>query len=152
MPITCSIDYDRRYMEATATGPIGWEEILSHLLDERLKGGLSYPELIDACAATPTWSSAQAREIVALLTSYNRESALGPTAVVVSSDLAFGMIRMLEILLDDVCIVKPFYHYDDAKQWLQTAKQWFQNLEGNSAVHLTSGTVERGIHSEPHAG
>jgi hypothetical protein len=38
--------------------------------------------------------------------------------VVVSSEFAFGMMRMLEILLEDVCIVKPFRDYDAAVQWL----------------------------------
>ena len=118
MPISHSIDHERRYMLATATGPIALEEVRSHLLDERFEGGLGYPELIDARAAEPNWSSAQAREIVELLTALGRESALGPTAVVISSDLAFGMMRMLEILLEDVCIVKPFRDRDAAEKWL----------------------------------
>ena len=122
MPITCSIDHDRRYMVAIASGPIAWEEVRSHLLVERFEGGLSYSELIDARAATPTWSSGQAREIVELLTTFSRKSALGPTAVVVSSDIAFGMLRMLEILLVDICIVKPFRDYEAAEQWLRDLK------------------------------
>ena len=118
MPITCSIDHNQRYMVVTASGLIGWEEVRSHLLEERLAGGLSYRELIDGRAATPNWSSAEAREIVKLLTTFGLESALGPTAVVVSSDLAFGMLRMLEIMLEEVCIVKPFRDRDAAEQWL----------------------------------
>jgi len=118
MTITSSIDHDRRCMVAIASGPIGWEEVRSHLHEERLKGGLGYPELIDARTATPTWSSAQTREIVVLLTAFGRESTLGSTAVLVSSDFAFGMMRMLRILLEDVCIVMPFRDYDAAEQWL----------------------------------
>ncbi|MFZ5770404.1 MAG: hypothetical protein ACOY4W_03170 [Thermodesulfobacteriota bacterium] len=78
MAITCSIDRDQGYMVAIATGPIGWEEVRTHLLAERLAGGLSYRELIDARTAVPTWSSAQAREIVSLLTNFGRKSVLGP--------------------------------------------------------------------------
>ena len=118
MAITCAIDHDLGYMEAIANDPIGWEEVRTHLRAERFEGGLSYRELIDARAAAPTWSAAQAREIVALLTAFGRKSVLGPTAVVVSSEFAFGMMRMLEILLEDVCIVKPFRDYDAAVQWL----------------------------------
>ena len=88
-------------------------------LSSDLRAAWATHELIDGRAATPTWSSAQAREIVELLTTFGRKSALGPTAVVVADDLAFGMLRMLEILLEDVCIVKPFYDYDTAEQWLQ---------------------------------
>jgi hypothetical protein len=119
MPIICSIDHDRRNMVTIASGTIAWEEIRSHLVVERVEGGLSYSELIDGRAATPAWSSDQAREIVELLTTFSRKSALGPTAVVVSSDVAFGMLRMLEILLCDICIVKPFRDYEAAEQWLR---------------------------------
>ena len=118
MTITCSIDHDRRYMEATASGQVAWEEVRTHLLEERREHGLTYAELIDARSATPTWSSAQAREIVELLTALGRESRLGPTAVVVSHDFAYGMLRMLEMLLEDVCIVRPFRDYHEAEQWL----------------------------------
>jgi hypothetical protein len=119
MTIICSIDHDQGYMEAIASGPIGWEEVRTHLLAERLAGGLSYRELIDARTSKPTWSSAQARQIVSLLTNFGRKSVLGPTAVVVSSEFGFGMMRMLEILLEEVCLVKPFRDYEAATQWLR---------------------------------
>ena len=108
MTITCSVDHDRRYMEATATGQVACEEVRTHLLEELCERGLGYAELIDARSATPNWSSTQAREIVELLRSLGRESKLGPTAVVVSNDYSLGMMRMLEILLEDVCIVPAF--------------------------------------------
>lgn len=94
------------------------EDVRRYLHEEHFAGGLSYTELIDGRAALPTWSSAQAREIVALLTTIGRESSIGPTAVVVSSEFAFGMLRMLEILLEGICIVKPFHDYAVAEQWL----------------------------------
>ena len=118
MTITHSIDHDRRYMKAIASGPVDWEEARTHLLVERRDGGLSYAELIDGRSATPTWTTDQAREIVELLKALGQESKLGPTAVVVSSDFAFGMMRMLEILLEDVCILRPFRDYDEAERWL----------------------------------
>lgn len=39
MAFTCSIDHDQGYMVAIATGPIGCEEVRTHLLAERLAGG-----------------------------------------------------------------------------------------------------------------
>lgn len=119
MTITHSIYHDLCYMKATASGPVDWEEARTHLIDERREGGLSYAELIDARSATPKWSTHQVRSIVELLKTLAQESKLGPTAVVVSSDFAFGMLRMLETLLEDVCIVKPFRDYDAAEQWLR---------------------------------
>ncbi len=123
MTITHSIDHTHRYMKATASGPVDWEDARTHLMAERREGGLSYAELIDARSATPTWSTTQAREIVGLLKTLGQESRLGPTAVVVSSDLAYGMMRMLEILLEDVCIVRPFRDCDAAEEWLRGLPQ-----------------------------
>jgi hypothetical protein len=119
MTITHSVDHDRRELVAIAIGAIGYEEVRTHLLVERREGGLSYAELIDARSATPTWSTAEARTIVTMLTAFGRESVLGPTAVVVSTELAYGMLRMLEIMLEDVCIVRPFLDYAAAEQWLR---------------------------------
>jgi hypothetical protein len=123
MNITSTIDHDRRYMEATASGQVAWEEVRTHLLDERREHGLTYAELIDARSATPTWSPAQARDIVELLRTLGLESSLGPTAIVISHEFAYGMLRMLEILLDEVCIVRPFRDCDEAEQWLRGLPQ-----------------------------
>jgi hypothetical protein len=119
MAITHLLDHGRRELVATASGPVSYEDVRDHLLVERQEDGLSYPELIDARLAIPTWSAAEAREIVSLLRSFARKTALAPTAVVVSSDLAYGMLRMLEILLEDVCIVRPFRDYAAAEQWFK---------------------------------
>lgn len=121
MTVSCLIDHAERLIMVIADGSITWEDVRAHLLQERLEEGLSYRELIDARTATPAWSSAQARDIVLLLTTFSQQSALGPTAVVVSDCFGFGMMRMLEILLDDVCLVKPFYDYDSAERWLQNS-------------------------------
>jgi len=43
---------------------------------------------------------------------------LGPTAVIVDSDFAFGMTRMIEVLVEDVALVKPFRDKLEAELWL----------------------------------
>jgi hypothetical protein len=43
---------------------------------------------------------------------------------VVANDYAYGMLRMLEILLDDVCLVRPFRERDAAEQWLLEQPPW----------------------------
>jgi hypothetical protein len=88
---------------------------------------LPYRELIDAHGAIIKLSAQEVREVVALLRSMSYKRGfnisfnprpLGPTAVVVSSDVAFGVMRMLETLVEDVCIIKPFRDIPGAEQWL----------------------------------
>ncbi|MCL5736870.1 MAG: hypothetical protein M1274_15095 [Actinobacteria bacterium] len=119
MPIVFTVvDHDQPYLEAVASGQVTADEVRAHLLDECRARALSYPELIDACTATPDWSSREARDIVDVMKILGEESTLGPTAVVVSTDYAFGMIRMLEILLDGSCILRPFRSCEEARHWL----------------------------------
>ena len=64
------------------------------------------------------------RLIVDLVRAEARRKVLGPTAVVVSTDVAFGMLRMLrmlrmrEQLVEDVALIRPFRDDAAAVEWL----------------------------------
>ena len=75
-------------------------------------------ELVDARGARPDFSPAQLRSVVAQVRRLAAETGLGKTAIVVDSELAFGMLRMLQILVDDVCTIRPFRDHEKAEQWL----------------------------------
>jgi hypothetical protein len=45
-------------------------------------------------------------------------SVLGPTAIIVETDVGHGMLRMLELLVEDVCAVRPFRREPEAEKWL----------------------------------
>lgn len=98
MGITCQIYHDCQAMDATADGLITFSDIRNHLLSERREKGLTFAELIDARTASPAFSSEDVRVVVSILRDFAREYKLGPTAVVVGTDVGFGMMRMLEIL------------------------------------------------------
>jgi hypothetical protein len=52
--------------------------------------------------------------LVAWLRWLGERTHLGPTAVLVSNDFQFGMVRMVE----DVCLVRPFREKLSAEIWL----------------------------------
>ena len=124
MPITLEINHERREARATATGAITLEDIRVHLSEEQVRGGLPYRELIDASEATAAFDANDARHTVDIIRSQGSKSALGPTAIIVSNDLTYGMLRMLGMLLDDVCEFRPFRKNEraEAKQWLAAAR------------------------------
>jgi hypothetical protein len=119
VPITASYDHQHRHITARAEGRVTLEEIRTHLEEERQEPGLAYSELIDARGAIPDFSPADVRVIVALLRWLGERTKLGPTAIVVDSDLAYGMVRMIEMLVDDTCLVKPFRSEAEAERWLK---------------------------------
>jgi len=123
MPIQLSIDHVARVATASAIGTIGIADIREHLDGERIRGGLPYREFIDATRATTAVSAGDTRSIVDLLRRLGSRGALGPTAVIVSDDLSYGMLRMLQALLADVAEVRPFRagQEDEAREWLASA-------------------------------
>lgn len=120
MPITMRVDHERREIDAVAVGPIIYAEIEHHLSEERCFNGLAYKEFIDARYATPAFVlyASEIRKVVALTRSLSKESKFGPTAILVGSDFALGVVHMLEIFVEDVADVKGFRDEDEARAWL----------------------------------
>jgi hypothetical protein len=108
MPITFTVDHGRHRTRAVATGSVTFDEVREHLLEEREEHGLRYPEIIGATHSTVTFSGEEARAIVRMIRDLAAAGAFGPTAVIVSDDVSYGMMRMIEMLLGDVCAVRPF--------------------------------------------
>ena len=122
MIVTLGADDASRVLTVIAEGAVDFEEIRAHFLDERADGALGYRELIDARRATPALTAADVRRVVDLVRGEARRVALGPTAVVVSSAVAYGMLWMLETLVEDVAAIRPFRDYREAVKWLATAR------------------------------
>ena len=121
MPIIIRVmDHERNEVEAVAFGPIDYAEVEKHLLEERTAEGLAYKEFIDARGAEFVFalSPVEIRQIVGLVRRLSQQSKLGPTAVLVSTDFAFGIMRAMEMLLEDVTDVRTFRHENLARSWL----------------------------------
>jgi hypothetical protein len=121
MAVTQEVDHDLCEVHTTADGPIRMDDIRKHLTEEHRDKGLAYREFIEASGATAEFSPADVRRTVGLLRAYAQQGALGPTAIVVGNDCAYGMMRMLAILLEDVCALQPFRTRPEAEEWLAEA-------------------------------
>ena len=108
MPISFALDEAARIVRTTATGRIARLDIEQHLDAEFRAGDTAYPEIVDATDATPAFDAADARTLVATIRRMAAEGRCGPTAVIVGTDVGYGMLRMLGTLLDDVAEVRPF--------------------------------------------
>ncbi len=114
-----SIDPDRKEVTTIAEGTVTLADVRTHLQREREDSALPYRELIDARHAVVRFSAAEVQEIVRLLRSHARNHRLGRTAIVVSSDVAYGIMRMLQMFVEDVCVVQPFRDLATAESWLR---------------------------------
>ena len=114
-----SVDAEQRLVTTVAEGAVSAADVRQHLSSEQRDSALPFRELIDARHAWIDLSPAEVREIVDLLRSLSRQHYLGPTAVVVSSPIAFGVMRMLENLVEDVCVVRAFRDFAQAESWVR---------------------------------
>src|SRR5208283_3671390 len=114
-----SVDVKQRLVTTVAEGMVSVADVREHLSSEQRDSALPFRELIDARHAWIDLSSAEVREIVNLLRSLSLQHYLGPTAVVVSSPVAFGVMRMLENLVEDVCVVRAFRDFAQAETWVR---------------------------------
>ena len=118
MPFSHRIDHDARKMWTQVVGPIHFSDIVEHLKAEVGESGQTYPEMVDATQAKAVFTPVEARQVVNNMRQIGEKSKLGPTAVVVSDDITYGMLRMLSILLEDVCAIQVFRQKDEAERWL----------------------------------
>jgi len=118
MGFTYHFDRARNEAFAVAEGTFTAEDMREYVATERRTGSLSHISLIDGRAATPDFSAGDVRAIVTTLRELAKDSPLGPTAVVVGSEVAYGMMRMLEILVGEVCVIRPFRDLDEARTWV----------------------------------
>jgi hypothetical protein len=118
MSYTTTVDHAKRRVLVRAQGPITLADVRTHLEEERLGVGLTYSELIDARGFSPAFSPEGVRTLVNILRRLGRDSKLGPTAIIVDTDFGYGMLRLLEVLVEDVCDIRPFRHQEEAEKWL----------------------------------
>ena len=120
MPFTLNVNHEDKEVDAVAVEPITYADTVNHLLNERHFAGLAYKEFIDARGAVFLWTPEEIREIVATVRNLHEELHFGPTAVLVSTDVAFGTVRMLQLLIEDLTEVRPFRVEREARAWLST--------------------------------
>ena len=122
MPISFEVDRERRRIRTTAEGSVTVADVAAHLEDLVEQGIETFPELVDARPATrPGWYSADVRKAADLVATLGGSARLGPRAVVVTRAAAFGMVRMLSVLLGARLRLEVFRDVASAEQWLDGA-------------------------------
>jgi hypothetical protein len=122
MPITYSFDARQGLIKTVATGEIGVADIEAHLRQITAEPWFPASALADVRETSPNVSSEEVRAIVALFRLLGPRLQGSPIAVLVGSDAAYGLVRMIELLLDDVVTITPFRDQAAAITWLSQHK------------------------------
>jgi len=120
MSIHYSVEPISGRITTRADGILTFHEINAHLDLEERNQDLHRPELIDARAADTDLSTEQVRRLVQRAARMVRDVKLGPTAIVTTNDVVFGMARMFSILAESVGVdAAVFRDVPSATRWLE---------------------------------
>ena len=125
MPIHFHYDPAVGILFTHAEGLVTFDEILRHLNEERKAKGVAHPEVFDAAEARTDATEEQVRVVAQRMIDMRRQGAFGPTAVITTNDVVFGMARMLAILsaLGGGPKVQAFRTFDEGLDWLVRMKR-----------------------------
>ena len=121
MPVTYSIDADRKLLHTICSGPVNLPEVAAHFRalrdDPACTGRLDV--LLDVSATEVLPESAQLGTVVAEVAAVRRKVEFGMCAVVATRDAMFGMMRMFEVLASRYFrAIRVFRDIGEAKAWL----------------------------------
>ena len=120
MPIQYVIDGIHQRVLTHADGLVTFQDLSEHLDAEERDRGLGLPELFDARGTTTNVTAEQVRMLVQRAADTLRRIPLGPTAIVATDDVVFGMARMYAILTEQAgARVEVFRDVESANRWLQ---------------------------------
>jgi hypothetical protein len=109
----------------TAEGLVSFEEIQKHLDKEASDHLLGYREIIDASNASTNVTLEEVRHLVARLQTIAHRGDFGPTALVTTNDVVFGMGMMASVLseLRGGPAIGVFRSFDKGLDWLVQASR-----------------------------
>ncbi|HEY1435217.1 MAG TPA: hypothetical protein VGG65_07565 [Thermoanaerobaculia bacterium] len=120
MPITFTLDPEQRAIRTAIRGPVTFADVQAHVDALVAANALGYPDLVDASAATgPGLFSGDIGRLAQRMGSLRQDFTIGPRAIVVTSNAAYGMVRMLAVLASAWVTLEVFRDRGQAEAWLR---------------------------------
>jgi hypothetical protein len=119
MPLITGVDHKRREVTVQAIGPVSVDDVREHVQHVKREGGLVYPRLVESRGAGIPADPDDFQKLADMLRELSLEGAIGPAAIIVSTDADVERMRVLEGMLTNICEVKGFRNEADARAWLR---------------------------------
>jgi len=118
MPITLTIDHERRFVDVLGSGTIGIQDIIDYFDALVTQEAMGYPKLVDARQATFEISDDDMMLLGARVSAYAYLEPRGPIAMVVAGPQAENFARRFANLGGAKRAFRLFKSIDRARQWL----------------------------------
>lgn len=125
MPVTYTIDPSNRLIHTVCAGPITANEVIDHFRE--LAQDPSCPDCLDVLlevqASTSAPESADLRDVTAAIAHVRSRVKFGACAIVATTDLLFGMMRMFEVFTEQYFNkTQVFRDLQEAEAWLMAER------------------------------
>ena len=121
MSISYIINKAQCRVQTTCSGSVTVDEILGHYEAALQEDFLDYRELIDTCSVAPPYlSGADIWRVAITVRNALHCKKFGPRAVLVASDVLYGMTRIFTTILSDDFPIRVFRDPATAVAWLET--------------------------------
>ena|SRR5438128_7474538 len=120
MPISYRIDEEKKRIYSRAEGVITFEDMHRHMKAEAGTPAASYGEIFDCTGATTTLTAIDVRALASERRSIAARQEPAPVAVVATTDVFFGMLRMFDMLTSQVRPLQVFRELAQAEEWLDS--------------------------------
>jgi hypothetical protein len=118
MPIEYSYDSEKRLLTTVVSGKVGFAETAEHFRQVSAEPWFPAPSLTDVRGASAEIPSSEVRAIVELLRDMSPRIREVSIAVLVDSDVSYGLVRMIQLLLEETATIRPFRDREKALHWL----------------------------------
>jgi hypothetical protein len=118
MPISYSYDAGRGLLETAVTGEVGLADVQAYFRQVAAEPWFPAPSITDLRHASPNLPSADVRAIAQLLRRLGPRLDGTPVAAVVATDVAYGLVRMVDLMVDDVVTLRAFRDRGEALAWI----------------------------------
>lgn len=119
MPITASLDPQKRFFRTTMTGTVTIDEMMKHLATVRSAGAQLYPGIIDARQVeTLSFGRRDLTGLVHDMKDFFDSARPAPRALVVKNVVHIGFARLVASLLAGWMSIAVFEDIASAEAWL----------------------------------
>lgn len=119
MPITWTIDHDRRMLTAVCQGDVTLHDLEEYLDAVVVAGSMPYRKLFDGTNGDSTMTDDEMMALGARIRAYHAVGPLGPLAIVVVTQHTHGLARLFGALAAADRPIKIFRDMRAARRWLE---------------------------------
>jgi len=118
MPVSIVVDDTRRRIDLRLYGAVSADDIAALIAYRREHDRVGHTLFVDSSESEGAPTPDEMRALAARRRRLYRADAVGPTAIVASGELLYGMLRMYQSLSDQTPVIYVARTRADAEAWL----------------------------------